>query len=776
MAGRKLGVSMEIGASLGSTFKSTFGKAEASIKELGSSIREMESEPTHKLMRSFYKLRDRVRSSRRELAAAEKDLAGLKQQAEAAGGAKGFLAYRIEKAEGKVKSLQSSVKSSTRQFLDHKVKISETGRGLGDLSADYRRLTGEIQRAQNAQESLSKIQARHQSVLEKRASLRGQMFDMVALGAAAAAPVMHAMRMEQAQVRLKTVLNADDQNKALTEAKAEARNLAKNGLVGLGEAYDIQYALNSAGLDAAAARSASQVVAKVAKVTNGVPENVGEVIATTYNNLGESLEGSTRERLGRIGDLLTKAQLKFQIRDFGQLGNSMKEGAAGLASYNVELEQGITLLGQLNTAGLQGSRAGTALNAVLRSLGKAQQEYGIELVRNEKGQLDMIATLEQLRDATADMDTDIRARSLQKVFGDEGAKGVVPLLKQLDVLKNAYRDVESGSRGVVDSQVKLFTESSAGQLAKLTGTLSVLGSVIGATVLPGVNMLFGAVAVLLGPIADFAAKNETLTKVIAGTVVGLIGLKVASIGLGYGWTFVQGGALMVRKALLMIGSASTWSAAKVAVLGAAQKAWAVGQAIVTGACAAIGTAFRVMGLAVMSNPIGLIIGGIAIGATLLIANWSKVKTFFVNVWSSVVKAFTWAWEKIKELPLIGMLVKGASAVGSLLGSIGGAVGSIFGGDDAKQPGLGDATQAAPVPETAPQYSPSRTLPAGVDGLVRSRQAGSQTITINQTVNVSGETDSGMVKAAVAQANEGLETRIKKVVAEMFRERERTAYA
>jgi TP901 family phage tail tape measure protein len=820
MAERKLGITMELGASLGSTFKSTFGGAESRIKELGSSIRGLREEPTNKLMHSFYKLRDKVRSSRAELGLAERNLANLKAQADAAGGASGMLAHRIQRAEGRVKSLRSSVKNSTQQFVDHKLKIDETGRGLGDLASDYRRLTQEMSRARKTQEALSELQGRHQSVLEKRDNLRGQMFDMVALGATAAAPVMHAMNMEQAQVRLKTVLNADDKDRALAEAKTEARGLAKSGLVGLGEAYDIQYALNSAGLDAAAARSASQVVARVAKVTSGVPEKVGEVVATTYNNLGKSLEGTTSERLGRIGDLLTKTQLKFQIRDFGQLGESMTEGAAGLASYNVELAQGVTLLGQLNTAGMGGSRAGTALNAVLRSLGKAQKEYGIDLVRNEKGQLDMIATLEQLRDATADMDTDSRAQSLQKVFGDEGAKGVVPLLKQLDELKSAYGDVKEGSKGIVDSEVRLFTESSAGQMAKLTGTMSVLGSVVGATVLPGVNALFGAVAGILGPVAEFAAQNETLTAVVTGTAVGLLGLKVAAIGLGYGWTFVQGGALMVRKALLLvgtqagwttvktkllgatqkawamgqtfvatassiattaihaIGSTSSWAAVKMAALGVAQKAWAVGQAVVTGACAAIGTAFRVMGMAVTANPIGLVVGLLAIGATLLISNWGKVKSFFVDVWTSVVKAFNWAWEKIKAIPLIGTLVEGASAVGSLIGSVASAVGGIF-GDDEEAPTSSPPTAAGPSYATPAQPQSASATREGrlsqMDRAVKSIPP-RQNITFNQTVNVNGGASAGDVKSAVSKANEGLEARVRKVVAEMFQERERTAYA
>ena len=227
-----------------------------------------------------------------------------------------------------------------------------------------------------------------------------------------------------------------------------------------------------------------------------------------------------------------------------------------------------------------------------------------------------------------------------------------------------------------------------------------------------------------------------------------------------------------------IGSAATWAAAKTYVLGAAQKAWAVGQAIVTGACTAIGTAFRVMGMAVMANPIGLAIGGIAIGATLLISNWGKVKEFFVGVWSSVVKAFTWAWDKIKGLPLIGVITEGASAIGSLVGSVGKAIGGFFGGDDGKSSQPGSAIEksftASESVSTYPETSPQREIQierAGTGSALKRVR----TWLFNHTVNVSAGVDSSSVKSAVVEANSGLEGRIRRVVSDMFAEQRRLSY-
>ena len=92
---------------------------------------------------------------------------------------------------------------------------------------------------------------------------------------------------------------------------------------------EIQYALNSAELGAELSRVGAGIVAQLATVTSGAPALVGEVVATTFKNLGDSLEGSTEQRLERIGEILAKTQFKFQIRDFGQLGESMSSARDG---------------------------------------------------------------------------------------------------------------------------------------------------------------------------------------------------------------------------------------------------------------------------------------------------------------------------------------------------------------------------------------------------------------------------------------------------------------
>ena len=76
---------------------------------------------------------------------------------------------------------------------------------------------------------------------------------------------------------------------------------------------------------------------------------------------------------------------------------------------------------------------------------------------------------------------------------------------------------------------------------------------------------------------------------------------------------------------------------------------------------------KALGVAVMSNPIGLIIGGIAIAAGLLIKNWQPVGEFFKNLFSGVIgyvkKAFEWVSKLLKPLKTVaGVVGKGIKSV------------------------------------------------------------------------------------------------------------------
>ena len=89
------------------------------------------------------------------------------------------------------------------------------------------------------------------------------------------------------------------------------------------------------------------------------------------------------------------------------------------------------------------------------------------------------------------------------------------------------------------------TTANSLQLAK--NNVAELGINIGSILLPGINKALETINPLIGKFSDFANENKALIGTVAAVGTGLVALKVSSLALGYAWTFVTGGALILQK-------------------------------------------------------------------------------------------------------------------------------------------------------------------------------------------------------------------------------------
>ncbi|MEE9358551.1 hypothetical protein [Candidatus Vondammii sp. HM_W22] len=100
---------------------------------------------------------------------------------------------------------------------------------------------------------------------------------------------------------------------------------------------------------------------------------------------------------------------------------------------------------------------------MLRQLPKASEDIGFDIVRGADGALDSIATLESLKEALSDIDDiDEKAMLLQKSFGDEGKKALIPLLTGLDDLKKNYAEVNENADGTFNEGYQRRMKSASG--------------------------------------------------------------------------------------------------------------------------------------------------------------------------------------------------------------------------------------------------------------------------------------------------------------------------
>ncbi|WP_339046888.1 phage tail tape measure protein [Candidatus Mesenet endosymbiont of Phosphuga atrata] len=133
-----------------------------------------------------------------------------------------------------------------------------------------------------------------------------------------------------------------------------------------------------------------------------------------------------------------------------------------------------------------------------------------------------------------------------------------------------------------------ITGSTANNLQLLKNSITEVGMNLGSVMLPTLNMITGALKAVSTNIAQFAERYPKITTAIMGIITALISFKIAAIGLGYALTFIKGGALAL--AAIMHGPLT---------LAFTALSSSVFPAVVMG--------LRAITLAVISNPIGLLV-------------------------------------------------------------------------------------------------------------------------------------------------------------------------
>ena len=422
--------------------------------------------------------------------------------------------------------------SYTNTFSKTKKTLGNHVRGVGE-AIKQNRLFGAVM---HRNEEQMKHLAERQSQLNRKLSESRSRW--LALGVAimgAAKMINSAAAVEEQGNYLRTVINTTgNRDAAIGHSMQHANAFARRSLASENEVLDIEYQLNSAGLSEEVSRAGTELVHKLAKVTRGTSGEVAKVFATTFNNLGANMSGTLDEKMTHIGDVLAKTQFAFQIDNFNQLGQSMAYASAQIASAKINFEQSAAAIGVLNSAGLEGSRAGTGFNAMMRNLGKGANQLGYQMVRGKDGTLNLIATLQGLEEQLDGMDIDERNQLLQKMFGEEGFAAVVPLLNKLDDVRKGTEAL-GNSAGTVTEAYSTFLNSTSGQMQMFGQNLKMIGTVLAGTVLPGLNVVLKPLGILLGGVAWAIEKFPPLGWILGGLTAAIIGVAAGQML----WTAAQ---------------------------------------------------------------------------------------------------------------------------------------------------------------------------------------------------------------------------------------------
>ncbi|WP_052706168.1 phage tail tape measure protein [Vibrio galatheae] len=528
--------------------------------------------------------------------------------------------------------------------------------------------------------ALDKIEKRKIKIGEIEANqqaFQSSLMSKLAIGGAIVAPVKVAADFEQSMAKVGAVANASEEE--LNSLTAKARELGASTSWSASQAAEGMQYLAMAGFSTNQTVSAMPGMLNLASAGAVDLGSAADIASNILSGFGKDAE-----YMGTLGDILTNTFISSNT-SLSSLGETMKYAAPTAAGVGMEVNTLAAMVGKLGDAGIQGSMAGTSLNAMINRLSaptseaaKALDELGIKTLDADGNLRDMPTVLAELEQSMGGLGSGVKQDLLSTIFGMEAASKAQILMAQAST--GALQEYEQ----------KLLEQGSAQRVAEkqnatFHGSMKLLGSAIesisitiGNVFLPTLSSMATFFAGAIGKAGQLAEQFPTITKVVVGLTVGIGALSIGLSVAGYLFSFAQIGLLKLGNAFTMASTAVKWLSLNLKSGVIFQKIYAVSTTALSTTVRVLGGAFRFagksalwLGRALLMNPIGLAVTAIGVAAFTIYKYWEPISNFFSGLWTDIKTAFNGGLSGIGSLILnwspLGLFYKAFSGVLSWFG-------------------------------------------------------------------------------------------------------------
>ena len=220
------------------------------------------------------------------------------------------------------------------------------------------------------------------------------------------------------------------------------------------------------------------------------------------------------------------------------MGETLKYVGPVAGSLGIEMDDLSVAIGLMGNAGLKGSNAGTSLRAGLANLvkptkemSKAMKEYGVELITNKDGSVNLMATMENLRSVLGELDQTTQAQALSTIFGKEAMSGWASIVNASEGDFNKLTEAIANSDGVAQSMSDTMMQGMNGALTEMKSALEGVAITIGERLTPFMEALADKVSQLCNWFQNLSPTTQTVIMVISG-LVACIGPLLILVGSG----------------------------------------------------------------------------------------------------------------------------------------------------------------------------------------------------------------------------------------------------
>ncbi|GAW85027.1 conserved hypothetical protein [Bathymodiolus platifrons methanotrophic gill symbiont] len=734
-------LAIQIGAAVSGSFKTAIRGSQVQLNQLGGALKKLRSQ--QQAIGKFEIAEANLGKARVAYNAAAKEVMRLRKEMAATDQPSKKLSQSFELAKQKAASLSIKLGSQKDKLRQVRRELDGAGINARKLASENKRLGSTLDRLNTKYKKLTQSMRAQEAVKARRAGLRGQLFDAVALGAVIAAPVKIAVDFEQSIAKLGAITRADE--KSLQSLETTARKLGETTLFTASQSAKAMTFLGMAGF------KTNQIMAATPGMLN-LAQAAGSDLAVTADIASNILSGFSleAEQMGRVGDILS-ATFTSSNTTLQMLGDTLKYAAPVASATGASLEEVAAMAGLLGNVGIQGGMAGTALRAAFLRLSAppkmaadAIEQLGLSVKDTEGNLRSMPVLLKEIGMATQSIGTAEQAAIIKKLFGSEAAAGMTELLKQAGsgALDDYIAQLQK-AKGTANEMAQKMGDTTSGALKRLGSAMESMAISLGNVLLPTVAAGAGIFASFASGISSASQEYPFLTKVVVGATAGLIVLKVTAIAGAYAFTFLKGGVLTLVTAYRTLSAGIALAQLGMARMNVLAGLSAIRMGVITAAQWALN-------IAMTSNPIGLIVVGIAAlagAAYMLIQHWEPIGEFFSSLWQGVKDMTSAAVDWIVgKLDFLGKPME-------MLGSAWDSVTGFFGDDDEPKSkpknNLGKLARAtvgralvASTPVMAATQSPE--LPAVMQ---QSRSPVEQVVQIDAPITINAQP--GMDERAIA---------------------------
>lgn len=645
-----------------------------------------------RLISTFHSQSAAVRQTQTEFSQAHARLATLRQQMQATANPSQTLVRNFQQAERTVERLNQRLQSQNQTLTQTRDRLNALGMNTSNLAADEQRLAQainrtntELEQRRRRMEQVQQIQERYHRQQEKLQNIRNTSTAVAVGGAVALAlPIKEYAQAEDAAMGLKVSM-MDATGKVAPEFEK---------INALAERLGTSLPGSTAEFSGMMAKLVQQGIS-FKDILGGVGEasaNLAVVMKMPFADAAEfaaKMQDATKTSAKDMTALMDVIQKSYylgvdstnMLTGFAKLSAGMKtikqEGLAGAKAM-------APLLVMADQAAMSGESAGNAYSKIFKAMmdtqkiSKTLKGSGISMnFTNGKGEFggldNMFKQLEKLKG----MSTESRLPILADMFGND-AETIQALNLLIDKGKAGYDETIAK----MEKQAALQQRVNA-QLSTLTnlwdsakGTFSSVMASFGEALAPDIKNLVEWLTSITEKIGAWAKANPELATNIMRVVAVVTILALALAALSVVALTIIGPMAMLRTAMVTMGGMGGMLNM---ILAPLKMMWSlfgfIGQAVFS-AVGLIGRALwsivpviRAVGMAMMANPILIVVAAIAAAALYIWMNWGTLGPKFAALWAWITSGARSMWASIVSTwnSLVASVIGYANSLWSGLG-------------------------------------------------------------------------------------------------------------